>query len=259
MREGSQPHPPISTSFHDLLYGIVAGIALTKFVEFRFWEKNSLASGNIGVWLCLLALYLWGVVKLTLYWLGSRDDMLAVARALPDFTMRLREYLGGVFMAMLLGLMPLSAVLGVENPSLWETRFFSFLGAYTLATGLASILSITYLPARVREIEGVPEQQKDLPFASALVRHLGLTRDVSPYPIIASAACWAAWLLSRRYGAPLAGLCTAAVVIPAVSFAEEFQLWRSRRVYMSRSRRPSVSAGMPPTGKSARSTSVSTP
>ena len=196
-------------------------------MDFRFWEVTAFSFAEFLTWLCLLILFLWGVVKLTLYWLGSREDMLSVSQ--HGFSISVLEYLGGVIMAMLLGLLPITAVLSVKDLVDWTGRFYGFLIAYTLATGAATLSCVLYVPRRLHVLEVRAAETSGGCHWDAVNNHLKLTRRVWPFPAAVSAVVWTAWLLSLGRDEPLAGLCVAAIVIPGGSLLEELLLWRSRR------------------------------
>lgn len=233
----AHPRQRPGTSFHDLLYGIIAGIALTQFVEFGFWNVGGMPARDLAAWTCFLVLYLWGVLKMTVFWLGARDDFLSLSRRLE--AIRVWEYLGGVLVAMLLGLLPFTAVMCASEilvnsnsaaAGAWVSKFPVLLGAHTLATSVANVVVAIYVIWRLRG--------RFWRWEKGNLSVGGAESDIEPrllkprlalvIPILTDAFCWLSWLLALRSDQPLAGLISAAVLIPTGSAIEEVLLWRSR-------------------------------
>lgn len=134
----------------------------------------------------------------------------------------------------------------LRNPG----RFFGFLSAYTLATGVATVSGVAYLPRRLRKLMAGDAEDTGGRHLSAVISHLKLTRGVWPFPTAGAVISWVAWIVSVRLDEPLAGLCVAAVVIPGGSFLEELLLWRSRGKVKSAGD-DSRAARMPATGRAS--------
>lgn len=224
MAVGDRSRESAVRSFEDLLYGIVAGIVLTRVVEFRFWEMPSLSAVQNVVLILFALLYLWGIAKLTLYWLGSKEDAVAVIKYL-DHSIGLLDYLGGVFMALLLGLLPSAAVVNSGDMANWATKFTFFLVAYTVAGAIDCLIGFYLYPGLKKRLS---EARHHTEVADALGVHLLRMRNAWVFPAVSWALCWIAWLAADARGFPLAGLIVAVVLIPAESVIEERYLWRSR-------------------------------
>lgn len=221
------------TSFHDLLYGIIAGIALTQFIDFGFWQIDTREPSLLSAWVCLLVLYLWGIFKMTMFWLGGREDFIAQHERIGSI--RAWEYVGGVFMAMLLGLLPLAAVKSaapivagsLTEAGEWASRLPVFLGAYSLVSLASTLVLAVYVPLRLRG--RLAPASPSVECGDVGVEPRLLRQGIEVWiPVLTLPPCWVAWVLAARAGRCEIGLLCVTLTILVGSAIEEPLSWQSR-------------------------------
>lgn len=214
--------------FVDVLYGVVVGLAVARFADFHFLSLWTAENGTVSLFAPFVLLYVIYLLKLTLFWLGSRNSLHLLSHYI-EFELRGYHYLGTIASALLMTQVIFSTVIDCSSPGPCSAVVLYFLLSMTLGivVGDAAPTLLAVIPKVRALISKVEVESKEI----RLIRYhyLVVIRNNALINLAIVLGTWSLFfVLGLAEVTQITRLYSLTAYLLVVNVFQELYLWRNR-------------------------------